>query len=140
MLTFKGGTCSMPKTLLVTDDAKIIREMIRDHVSEEGWVVVAEATNGQEAIEKYQELRPDLVTLDMVMPEYDGLHALRGIMAIDPHASVLVVSALDQPAILTEAVRLGAGDFVGKPFAKDRLINALARLSQSKKTAVGAGN
>ena len=119
----------MSKRLLVTDDALIIREMIKDAATEADWEIVGEAANGEEAIEKYTELKPDAVTLDMVMPDTDGLHALRGIMKNDPNARVLVVSALDQAAILKEAITLGARDFIVKPFAKDRLTSALEKIS-----------
>lgn len=115
----------MTKTLLVTDDAMIIREMIKDAAQEAGWRIVGEAANGQEAIDRYLELRPAAVTLDLVMPQFDGLHALRGIIGADPAARVLVVSALDQSTVLKEALRLGAADFVVKPFDKGRLLAAL---------------
>ncbi len=121
----------MSKTLVVTDDAMIIREMIKDAVREDGWQVSAEATNGQEAIDRYAEVRPDAMTLDLVMPEFDGLHALRGIMALDPDARVLVVSALDQKEFLKGALELGAKDFIVKPFQKDRLLGALNKLAKS---------
>jgi two-component system chemotaxis response regulator CheY len=109
----------------VTDDALIIREMIKDAATAAGWEIAGEATNGQEAIDKYQELRPDAVTLDMVMPDFDGIHALRGIMQADPQARVCVVSALDQQQVLKEAFKIGAADFIVKPFKKDNLINTL---------------
>ncbi len=115
----------MAKTLLITDDALIIREMIKDAAISAGWEVVGEAANGQQAIERYQELRPDAVTLDLVMPDYDGLHGLRGIMAIDPDAKVVVVSALDQKDVLKQAFKLGAADFIVKPFDKRVLIDTL---------------
>lgn len=81
----------MKKTLLITDDAVIIREMIKDLASQAGWTIVGEAGDGQQAIERYAELKPDAVTLDLVMPEHDGLHALRGIMEIDPKAKIVVI-------------------------------------------------
>ncbi|HIK90566.1 MAG TPA: response regulator [Planctomycetes bacterium] len=118
----------MSKTLLVTDDALIIREMIKDAAIKCGWEIVGEATNGQEAIEQYKECQPDAMTLDMVMPEYDGLHALRGILEQDPDANVLVVSALDQQQVLKDAIRLGASDFIVKPFDNDCLTGALDKL------------
>ncbi|KKM08348.1 hypothetical protein LCGC14_1724630 [marine sediment metagenome] len=96
----------MAKTLLITDDALIIREIIKDIALNAGWEIVGEATNGQEAIERFLQLRPDVVTLDLVMPEYDGLHALRGIMAADPDAKVIVVSALDQKNVLKNAFKI----------------------------------
>ena len=118
----------MSRRLLVTDDAIIIREMIKDAAGENGWEIVGEATNGQEAIDRFSELRPDAVTLDLVMPQYDGLHALRGIMQLDPDARVLVVSALDQTAVLKDALKLGASDFVVKPFEKSRVLGALDKI------------
>ena len=117
----------MTRRLLVVDDALIIREKIKDAASEAGWEIAGEATNGAEAIEAYTAVRPDLVTLDLVMPQFDGLHALRGIRAADPNARVVVVSALEQKAILKEAFRNGAADFVLKPFAKSDLLATLQR-------------
>ncbi len=115
----------MPNTLLVTDDALIIREMIKDAAKDAGWEIVGEATNGQEAIDRYKTLKPDACTLDLVMPEYDGLHALSGIMAHDPNAKVVVVSALEQAKVLKEAFKRGATDFLVKPFDKAILIRTL---------------
>lgn len=115
----------MAKTLLVTDDALIIREMIKDAAISAGWEIVGEASNGQQAVEQYQQLDPDAVTLDLVMPEYDGLHGLRRIMAADPDAKVVVVSALDQKDVLKDAFKLGATDFIVKPFDKRVLIKTL---------------
>ena len=118
----------MPRTLLITDDAIVIREIIKSAAKSRGWTVVGEAANGLQAVERYVELHPDAVTLDLVMPDYDGLYALRGIMERDPTARVLVVSALEQKEILKEAFRAGAADFVVKPFAKRALIDALSQL------------
>jgi len=118
----------MTRTLLVTDDAPIIREIIKDTATGAGWTIVGEAGNGEEAIQRYAELNPDVCTLDMVMPEYDGLHGLRGIMEIDPEARVLVVSALEQKSIFKEAFKLGAADFIVKPFNAHTLIETLDRM------------
>ena len=85
--------CIMSKRLLVTDDALIIREIIKDAAQSAGWEIAGEASNGQMAVEKYQELHPDVCTIDLVMPEYDGLHGVRGIKAVDPDAKVVVVGA-----------------------------------------------
>jgi len=119
----------MNRTLLVTDDAAIIREMIKDLATQAGWTVVGEAGNGQEAIQRYAELRPSAVTLDLVMPEYDGLHALHGIMHINPQAKILVISALEQKSILKDAFKAGATDFVVKPFSRQTLLSALEQLA-----------
>jgi len=117
----------MAGTLLVTDDALIVREIIKDTASAAGWEVAGEACNGQEAVDQYRELNPDVVTLDLVMPEYDGLHALRGIKQFDPQAKVVVVSALEQRGILKEAFKAGATDFLGKPFDRQVLLETLQR-------------
>ncbi|MBA4016975.1 MAG: two-component system response regulator [Pirellula sp.] len=121
----------MARTLLVTDDSMIIRELVKDVARRDGWEIVGEAADGQQAIEKYNQLRPDGVTLDLVMPNFDGLHALRGIKALDALAKVLVVSAIDQTDVLREAVKLGAADFVVKPFDDSRLQKALDLLTDA---------
>ena len=118
----------MARRLLVVDDALIIREIIKDAVTTAGWDIAGEAANGQEAVERYEELQPDAVTLDLVMPEYDGLHALEGILTMDPEAKVVVVSALDQKNILKQAFRIGATDFLVKPFDNDALVQTLETL------------
>jgi two-component system, chemotaxis family, chemotaxis protein CheY len=118
----------MSKRLLVTDDALIIREIIKDAAQSAGWEIAGEAGNGQMAVEMYRELRPDACTLDLVMPEYDGMHGLRGIKALDPDAKVVIVSALDQKNVLKETFRLGVSDFIVKPFDKASLIDTLEQL------------
>jgi len=124
----------MTKRLLVTDDAIIIREMIKDTAIRAGWEIVGEACNGQQALEKYRELcasaqKPNAMTLDLVMPEFDGLHALKHILGDDPAAKIVVVSALDQKTILKEAFKLGAADFVVKPFDHQQLVATLNRVA-----------
>ena len=119
----------MQKTLLITDDALIIRTMIRDAATAAGWEFVAEAANGQEAIDGYVRTRPAAVTLDLVMPEFDGLYALRNIIEFDPDARVLVVSALDQKKVLKEAFKLGAADFIVKPFDRRVLVDTLEQIA-----------
>jgi two-component system, chemotaxis family, chemotaxis protein CheY len=121
----------MSKSLLVVDDAMIIREIIKDAAISDGWEIAGEAANGQEAIEQYQTLKPSAVTLDLVMPEFDGLHGLKGIIACDPLAYVLVVSAIDQSEILKTAMGLGARDFVVKPFAESSLLEALRKIGHA---------
>ncbi len=119
----------MSKTLLVVDDSLIIRKMIGDTATEAGWRVVGEASNGQEAIDRYVELRPDLVTLDLIMPDTDGLHGLHGIMQKDPNAKVVVVSALEQKGVLQEAFRAGAADFLLKPINRALLADTFRQLA-----------
>jgi two-component system chemotaxis response regulator CheY len=118
----------MTRRLLVTDDAVIIREMIKDAAIEAGWEIAGEAQNGREAVDQYVALRPDACTLDLVMPHYDGLYGLRGILEADPDARVCVVSALDQKHVLKEAFQIGAADFVVKPFDRQFLIETLDKL------------
>lgn len=124
----------MTRRLLVADDAMIIRQIIKDMAMNAGWEVVGEAANGQEAIDRYRELKPDAVTLDLVMPEHDGLHALHGIMAFDPEAKILVVSALEQRGVLKDAIKAGAADFVAKPFDKRNLQATLDQLVPNSST------
>jgi two-component system chemotaxis response regulator CheY len=117
--------------LLVVDDAMIMRKMIRDVAVSSGWEVAGEASNGVEAVALYQTLRPDLVTLDLVMPLMGGNEALRQIRAVDPEARVVVVTALDQKQTLMECIRDGAIDFIVKPFDRDRIANLLNKLQAS---------
>ncbi len=109
--------------LLIIDDATIMRMRIAGIAREAGWEVVAEATNGREGLARYGECRPDLVTLDIVMPELDGVETLRELRTTDPAARVVMVSAVDQRAKLRECFALGAFDFVVKPFDKQRLLS-----------------
>ena len=115
----------MGKRLLIVDDAPIIRSMLRDIVEEDGFEVLAECGNGNEAVAKYRELKPDLVTMDIVMPEKDGLDALQEILALDPHAKIVMVTAVDQRVSLMKAIRAGAIDYIIKPFESERVLAAL---------------
>ena len=117
------------KRLLIVDDALFMRKMIGGVAAEAGWEVVGEAGNGLEAILLYEQLRPDLVTMDLVMPEMGGLEALRRIRAADPDARVVVVTALDQKQVLMDSIREGAIDFIVKPFERQRVLNLLAKLA-----------
>ena len=111
----------MSKRVITADDSMLMRKMISDTLIEGGWDVVAEAANGQEAVDAYAEFRPDAVTLDIVMPGTDGLYALQHILEIDPDAKVVVVSALNQTQLISEAIRKGAQDFIAKPFLPEQL-------------------
>ena len=113
--------------VLVVDDAAFMRKMVSDALAKGGHEVVGEAGNGVEAVARFQELKPDLMTLDITMPEKDGLTALAEIVAADPSASVVVCSALGQEAKVLEAIKLGAKDFVVKPFQPDRVIEAVGK-------------
>lgn len=111
----------MKNKLLIVDDALIMRMRIREIALQAGWEVVGEATNGAQAVELYRELRPDLVTLDIVMPKMDGVEALRKIREEEPQARVCMVSAVNQKEKLAECIKLGAIDFIVKPFEKAQL-------------------
>jgi two-component system chemotaxis response regulator CheY len=113
--------------ILVVDDAAFMRKMVSDALAKGGHEVVGEAGNGVEALAQFQALKPDLVTLDITMPEKDGLAALAEIMAADPSAKVVMCSALGQESKVLEAIKLGAKDFVVKPFQPDRVIDAVGK-------------
>ncbi|MFN6128915.1 MAG: response regulator [Planctomycetota bacterium] len=107
--------------LLIVDDALIMRMKISEVAKRAGWEVVGQACNGQEALDMYQELKPDLVTMDMVMPDVDGLAALEAIRAVSPSARVVMVSAVNQKDKLRRCIELGAIDFIVKPFDPEEL-------------------
>lgn len=115
------------KRILVVDDAMIMRAIIKDIATKAGWEIAGEATNGSECVAKYRELRPDLVTLDIVMPHMDGVEALKTLRQEDPRARVVMVTAVDQRAKLSECIQLGAVDFVAKPFDRERLYSLLQK-------------
>jgi len=109
--------------LLIVDDALIMRMKIRKVAEQAGWTIVGEANNGEVGVEMYHEHRPDLVTLDMVMPKLDGVGALKAIRAANPQANVVMISAVDQKDKLAECITSGAMDFIVKPFDETRLLN-----------------
>src|SRR5579875_2779546 len=113
--------------ILVVDDAAFMRMMIKDILSKNGFEVVGEAADGAQAVERYQELKPDLVTMDITMPEVDGIEALKRIRAIDPQARVIVCSAMGQQAMVIDAIQAGAKDFIVKPFQADRVVEAVQK-------------
>jgi len=112
---------TMAKTLLITDDAAIIRAKIKEVAIGGGWMIVGEARNGKEAVERYAELHPTVMTVDLVMPEYDGIYALREILAMDPNAKVVVIRRDRTEAHPQRRFQIGAADFVVKPFDKAML-------------------
>jgi two-component system chemotaxis response regulator CheY len=117
----------MPR-ILVADDAAFMRMMIREIVEEEGFEVVGEASDGIQAIERFRELQPDLVTMDIVMPRKSGIDALKGIMQLDPKACVVMCSALGQESLVAEALTAGARDFIVKPFKPASVLATLRKL------------
>ena len=117
--------------VLVVDDAAFMRKMVSDALTKGGHEVVGEAGNGTEAIQRFQELKPELTTLDITMPEKDGLAALKEIIELDPSARVIMCSALGQESKVLESIKLGAKDFIVKPFKAERVLGAVVELNRS---------
>ncbi len=118
----------MSHTVLVCDDAIFMRTMISDILTQAGYEVIGEAETGTQAVERFKELNPDLVTMDIVMPDMGGIDAVREIVKIAPHAKVLMCSAMGQQALVVEAIQAGAKDFVVKPFQPSRVLEAVQRV------------
>lgn len=116
------------KTVLIVDDAAFMRLSIKNMLEKNGFTVVGEAENGMAAVQKYNELKPNIVTMDITMPEMDGLTALKTIRMMDPNASVVMLSAMGQQAMVKDAVILGAKGFVVKPFKEETVMGALSKL------------
>ena len=116
----------MAKNILISDDAAFMRMMIKDILTKNGYNVVGEAENGKVAVDKYMELKPDLVLMDITMPEMDGITALNKIMEKDSNAKVIICSAMGQEEMVISAIRGGAKDFIVKPFENDRVTQAVA--------------
>ena len=118
----------MARTVLICDDALFMRTMVGDILQQAGYSVVGEAATGAEAVERYRALRPDFVTMDIVMPDMGGIDALRAIRAEHPEARVLMCSAMGQQALVVEAIQAGAREFVVKPFQPSRVLEAVERV------------
>ncbi|MET3697974.1 two-component system chemotaxis response regulator CheY [Bacillus oleivorans] len=117
----------MGQKILVVDDAAFMRMMIKDILTKNGFDVVAEAENGAQAVEKFKEHHPDLVTMDITMPELDGISALKEIKKLNSDAKVIMCSAMGQQAMVIDAIQAGAKDFIVKPFQADRVIEAIRK-------------
>ena len=118
----------MAKNILICDDAAFMRMMIKDILTQNGYNVVGEAENGAKGVEKYNELKPDLVLMDITMPEMDGIAALKAIKASDAGATVIMCSAMGQQAMVIESITAGAKDFIVKPFQADRVVEAVKKV------------
>lgn len=114
-------------SILIVDDAAFMRMMIKDILTKNGMEVAGEAENGQIAVGKFKELKPDLVTMDITMPEMDGITALKEILSVDANAKVVMCSAMGQQAMVIEAIQAGAKDFIVKPFKPDRVLDAVTK-------------
>jgi two-component system chemotaxis response regulator CheY len=117
----------MGQKIIVVDDAAFMRMMIKDILTKNGYEVVGEAENGKIAVEKYKELQPDLVTMDIKMPEMDGIEAVKKIKAINANARIVMCSAMGQQAMVIDAIQAGAKDFIVKPFQPDRVLEAVRK-------------
>jgi len=120
----------MGVTILIADDLSFMRMFQKEILQERGYTVVGEAADGHEAVEKYRVLRPDIVLLDITMPNMNGLEAMRSIFAADPAARVIMCSALGQQNLVMEALKAGAKDFIVKPFKAERMLSAIEKALQ----------
>jgi two-component system, chemotaxis family, chemotaxis protein CheY len=114
--------------VLIVDDAAFMRMMIKDILEKNGFEVVGEANNGLKAVELYKKERPDVVTMDITMPDMDGIEAVKQIKSFDPNAKVIMCSAMGQQTMVMDAIRAGARDFIVKPFQADRVIEAIRKV------------
>ena len=121
------GEVRMAKSILICDDAAFMRMMIKDILTKNGYTIAGEAENGLKAVEKYNETKPDLVMMDITMPEMDGIQALKKIKATDASANVIMCSAMGQQAMVIESIQSGAKDFIVKPFQADRVLEAVKK-------------
>jgi len=117
----------MPNRVLIVDDAAFMRMMLKDILTKNGYEIVGEAENGAIAVEKYKELRPDLVTMDITMPEMDGISAVKKIKSMDANARIVMCSAMGQQAMVIDAIQAGARDFIVKPFQPERVLEAVQK-------------
>ena len=118
----------MGKRILIVDDAAFMRMMIKNIITKNGYEVIGEAENGQVAVELYKQHKPDLVTMDITMPEMNGIEGVKAICGIDPDANIIMCSAMGQQTMVMEAIQAGAKDFIVKPFQQDRILQAIERV------------
>ena len=117
----------MGKKVLIVDDAAFMRMMLKDILQKNDFEVVAEAENGKVGVAAYQKFKPDIVTMDITMPEMNGIDAVKAIKAVDANAKIVMVSAMGQPMVI-EAIQAGANDFIVKPFQPERVIEAISKV------------
>jgi len=117
--------------VLIVDDAAFMRMMIKNILSKSGYDIVGEAENGVQAVAKFKELKPELVTMDITMPEMDGITAVKEIKKIDPKAKIIMCSAMGQQAMVIDAIQAGAKDFIVKPFQPNRVLEAVQKVVES---------
>ncbi|CAB1241531.1 response regulator [Clostridium sp. MT-14] len=117
--------------ILIVDDAAFMRMMIKDILEKNGFEVIGEANNGIKAVELYKKERPDVVTMDITMPDMDGIEAVKAIKALDPSAKIIMCSAMGQQTMVMDAIKAGARDFIVKPFQPDRVLEAISKVVNS---------
>ncbi len=117
----------MAAKVMIVDDAAFMRMMLKDILTKNGYEVIGEAGNGAQAVESYSELKPDLVTMDITMPEMDGITAVKEIRKINPEAKIVMCSAMGQQAMVIDAIQSGARDFIVKPFQAERVLEAISK-------------
>ncbi len=118
----------MSEKVLVVDDAAFMRMLLKDMITKAGYEIAGEAASGKEAIEKYRDLNPDVVTMDTMMPEMNGVEATKEIMRLNPNAKVIICSAMGQQVMVMEAMQAGARDFMVKPFRQDKVMETLSKV------------
>ncbi|MBQ7264409.1 MAG: response regulator [Synergistaceae bacterium] len=118
----------MGKKVLIVDDAAFMRMMLKDILTKNDFEVVGEAENGKLGVAAYQQLKPDIVTMDITMPEMNGIDAVKAIKALDPNVKIVMVSAMGQQPMVIEAIQAGANDFIVKPFQPERVVEALTKV------------
>lgn len=121
----------MAKRILITDDAMFMRVTLKNILSQNGYEICGEAQNGVEAVKMYEDLKPDIVIMDITMPEMDGIQALKEIIALDANANVVMCTAMGQKRMVVEAIQAGAKDFIVKPFEPERVLEALGKLDSA---------
>ena len=119
------------KSILIADDSLFMRQMLKELLPRDKFFVIGEASTGKEALAKYSQLNPDLVTMDITMPDMDGIQALKKIKEADPSATVIMCSAMGQQAMVIESIQAGAKDFIVKPFDKSRVLNSVGKVLMS---------
>ena len=121
----------MAKRVLIIDDTAFMRMTLRNFLEKNGYEIAGEGENGQQAVEQYVRFKPDLVTMDITMPVMDGIVAVKKIIEKDPHASIIMVSAMGQKRLVVEALKAGAKDFIVKPYKPDRILEAFAKVIEA---------
>ncbi|MCL6447164.1 MAG: response regulator [Armatimonadetes bacterium] len=125
----------MGKKVLIVDDAAFMRMMIKNIITKHGYEVAGEAENGKQAVALYSELKPDLVTMDITMPEMDGIESVKAIRSLDQNANIIMISAMGQQAMVMDAIQAGAKDFIVKPFQQERVLQAIERVLNRPRAA-----